>query len=162
MSAWLCRALAVLAGVTACVPAMATGLQLEAAHQDGRPLDCIPSVTAFALGFIHSVSMTPVRDDYRLRDGRITQVGETFQAHGAGLPSGLDEAPDALAWTQDGEGFHLTLDRAIEDLVVRVDPDYGNALQVDGQSIDLSRWGRMAIRLRPVPDCDRQRGSVSP
>ncbi len=106
---------------------------------------------AFALSFIHSVSLTPVRDDYVLNaDGTIRQTAEVFVAHGQGLPSGVDD-PGALAWQHEDGHFRLILDRPIPRLVVRTNRDYQNRLHAAGETVDLNQWRDQALHLRPSP-----------
>ena len=107
---------------------------------------CIPPDRNFSLSFIHSVSLTKVRDDYRIEAGHILQVAETIQTHEAGLPS-LEHEPDALAWEwQDGQ-FMLRMQRRIDRLVVRVQDPYQNRLILGEKTIDLNQWGDLALEI---------------
>lgn len=104
----------------------------------------------FSLSFIHSVSRTPVRDDYQAIDWHIIQTAETFQAHGAGMPSGADE-PGATGWEHHGGRFVIRMQRQIPRLVVRTDRTYRNRLHIDGREIDLNGWDDQALELAIVP-----------
>ncbi len=107
---------------------------------------CIPRDGCFSLSFIHSVSQTPVRDDYRIEADRIVQVAETFQTHEAGLPS-LEQEADALGWEwQDGQ-FLLHMRRQIHHLVMRTDRLYRNRLHLADRTIDLNQWDDQALEL---------------
>jgi hypothetical protein len=107
---------------------------------------CIPGNGCFSLSFIHSVSQTPVRDDYRVEAGCIVQVAETFQTHEAGLPS-LEQEADALEWEwQDGQ-FLLRMQRPIHHLVMRTDRQYRNRLHLADRTIDLNQWDNQALEL---------------
>ncbi len=107
---------------------------------------CIPGNGCFSLSFIHSVSQTPVRDDYRVEAGRIVQVAETFQTHEAGLPS-LEQEADALEWEwQDGQ-FLLRMQRPIHHLVMRTDRQYRNRLHLADRTINLNQWDNQALEL---------------
>ncbi|WP_372681187.1 DUF1850 domain-containing protein [Desulfosarcina sp.] len=110
----------------------------------------LPEDGGFSLSFIHSVSHTPVRDDYQAIDWRIIQTAETFQAHGAGLPSGVDE-PDVTGWEHDDGRFVIRMERPISRLVVRTDRNYRNRLQIDGMEINLNGWDDQALELAVVP-----------
>ena len=110
----------------------------------------LPEDGGFSLSFIHSVSRTPVRDDYQAIDWRIIQTAETFQAHGAGLPSGVDE-PDATGWEHSDGRFVIRMQRHIPRLVVRTDRNYRNRLHIDGQEINLNDWDDQAFELAIVP-----------
>ena len=107
---------------------------------------CIPRDGCFSLSFIHSVSLTPVRDDYRIEADCIVQVAETFQTHEAGLPS-LEQEADALGWEwQDGQ-FLLRMHRQIQHLVMRTDRQYRNRLHLADRIIDLNQWNDQALEL---------------
>lgn len=120
---------------------------------DGAPLvrAVLKSDARFALSFIHSVSLTPVRDEYVLtaEDG-LRQTAEIFIAHGQGLPSSADE-PDATGWTHKDGIFTLTMDRPIPRLIVRTNARYENRLHIEDQTIDLNQWGDRALELRLTP-----------
>ncbi len=100
----------------------------------------------FSLGFIHSVSRTPVVDTYRIDAGQIVQTSEVFLAHGAGLPSGADEV-DATGWRHENGQFILDLDRPIGVMIVRIQPEYKNTLHIANQSITLASLGHSALRI---------------
>lgn len=108
--------------------------------QDGR----------FSLSFIHSVSGTPVRDDYQIVTGRIVQTAETFQAHGAGLPSGSDE-PGVTGWEHHNGRFIIRMHRPISRLIVRTDRNYRNRLHINDKEINLNSWSDQALELVVVP-----------
>jgi hypothetical protein len=118
---------------------------------DGEPLAEMPLAGdgRFALTFIQSVSLTPVRDEYVLTsDGAIRQTAEIFIAHGQGLPSAADE-PGGLAWEHEDGRFRLTMDRPIPRLVVRANARYENRLHADGRTLDLTQWTNRALELHP-------------
>ncbi|WP_319408616.1 DUF1850 domain-containing protein [uncultured Desulfosarcina sp.] len=110
----------------------------------------LPGDGAFSLSFIHSVSQTPVRDDYQTLDSRIIQTAETFQAHGAGLPSGTDET-GVTGWEHHDGHFIIRMQRPIHRLIVRTDRNYRNRLHIDGKEIDLNAWEDQALELAIVP-----------
>ncbi len=101
----------------------------------------------FELGFIHSVSRTPVIDAYRIDGKGIVQTSEIFLAHGAGLPSGIDEL-NATGWRHENGQFILDLDRPIGTMIVRIQPEYKNTLHIADQSITLASLGQPALRIQ--------------
>lgn len=105
---------------------------------------------SFSLSFIHSVSQTPVRDDYQTLDSRIIQTAETFQAHGAGLPSGIDET-GATGWEHRDGHFLIRMQRPIPRLIVRTDRNYRNRLHIGDKEINLNAWEDQALELAIVP-----------
>jgi len=109
----------------------------------------LPEDGTFSLSFIHSVSTTPVRDDYQIADTRIIQIAETFQAHGAGLPSGVDEA-GMTSWEHHDRRFVIRMKRPIPRLVVQTDRNYRNRLHMDGKEINLNHWPDQALELAVV------------
>jgi hypothetical protein len=107
---------------------------------------CMPADGSFSLSFVHSVSLTPVRDDYRIEAGQIVQVAETFQTHEAGLPS-LEQEADALGWEWQEGKFVLHMRRKIPHLVMRTDRQYRNRLHLGDEIIDLNQWNDQALEL---------------
>jgi hypothetical protein len=110
----------------------------------------LPEDRVFSLSFIHSVSHTPVRDHYQAVDCRIVQTAETFQAHGAGLPSGVDE-PGATGWEHHNGQFIIRMQRPIPRLIVRTDRNYFNRLHIGHRKINLNAWEDQALELAIVP-----------
>lgn len=107
---------------------------------------CLPGDGFFSLSFIHSVSQTPVRDDYRIEKDRIVQVAATFQTHEAGLPS-LEHEADALGWEWRQGQFLLHMHRQIPHLVMRTNRQYRNRLHIEDRAIDLNQWDDQALEL---------------
>jgi hypothetical protein len=107
---------------------------------------CIPLDGAFSLSFVHSVSLTPVRDDYRIEADAIVQVAETFQTHEAGLPS-LEQESDALGWEWQQGQFRLHMRRQIPHLVMRTDRNYRNRLHIGCRIVNLNQWDDQALEL---------------
>lgn len=143
---------------TACVPHLTVRT-----FPEGEPLAEVPldADGRFSLSFIHSVSLTPVRDDYVLEpDGAIRQTAETFVAHGQGLPSAANE-PGGLAWEHEDGRFRLTMDRPIPRLIVRTDARYENRLHAAGRTLNLNQWTDQALDLRPTSCPTAQRPGAS-
>jgi len=109
-----------------------------------------PKDGRFILSFIHSVSGTPVQDEYRIVVDRIVQTAERYQAHGAGLPSGTDE-PGVTEWYHQEGWFVIQMERPISRLIVRTDRNYRNRLRLDGSEINLNGWPDQALELVVVP-----------
>ncbi|WP_272010800.1 DUF1850 domain-containing protein [Roseovarius sp. ZX-A-9] len=117
-------------------------------YPDNQPVNAYPldQNGAFALGFIHSVSGTPVVDTYQIDAGEIVQTSEIFQAHGAGLPS-LGNEMNATGWRHENGKFILDLERPIGEMIVRVQPKYENTLHIADQSIALASLGHSVLRI---------------
>lgn len=112
----------------------------------------LPRDNSFSLGFIHSVSRTPVRDIYTVRAGAIVQTSEIFEAHGAGLPSMADEL-NATAWRHENGHFILDMDRPIGSMIVRIQAAYDNTLRIGEHTLLLATLGQSALR---ISACARQ------
>ena len=106
--------------------------------------------TGFSLSFIHSVSNTPVTDEYLFAQGEIIQTAERFMAHGAGLPSQPDE-PGGLSWEHRGNAFVLRMHRPIPKLLVRTDRNYRNRLTLGPKEVNLNQWEDQALLIRLIP-----------
>jgi hypothetical protein len=146
------------AAVMAMAPSVhATSLLIEDYRADIR-LACVALIDPqFALSFIHSVSLTPVHDQYRLLNSdnggyRILQTEERFIAHGQGLPSNANE-PNAVAFEHINGQFILRLKRPINDLIVRTDSRFKNRLHTDQETINLNQWPDTGLRIQPVNHC---------
>ena len=59
----------------------------------------------FAIEFIHSVNMSPVRETYRIEDGKLRPVSVRFHSFGAGMLSDLDEG---RILTRDGDAMIIS------------------------------------------------------
>ncbi len=135
----------------------ASSLRIEDYRSD-TVLGCVTLVDqTFSLSFIHSVSLTPVHDQYRLlNDGsggqRILQTEERFIAHGQGLPSMANE-PNMLAFEHRNGQFIVRLKRPINDLIVRTDSRFNNRLHTGQTTINLNQWPDSGLRIQPVDHC---------
>lgn len=129
-------------------------------HREGRLLSCVPVVDRkFELSFIHSVSLTPITDYYRLTESRagglkIKQTAEVFLAHGQGLPSLVNE-PDATSFELRNGQFILEMDRDIGRLIVRTDKRYKNRLHTGNSTINLNQWPDSGLLIAPVSNCQQ-------
>ena len=106
----------------------------------------LPGSGEFMLSFIHSVSLTRVKDYYQIRQGKIIQTSEVFQAHGAGLPTSPDE-PFGTGFVKTQDGFVLYMERPISTLVVRTDKRYENRLSLGDVTVDLNQWEDQALMI---------------
>jgi hypothetical protein len=104
----------------------------------------------FSLSFIHSVTMTPVQDIYRISQGGICQTSEIFESHCAGLPYS-DQETNATGWEQRDGKFILHMERKIPKLVVRTDQVYQNRLHLPDQTIDLNQWPDQSLLIDITP-----------
>lgn len=135
----------------------AAGLEISQ-YRENRILTCVPVVDQrFELSFIHSVSLTPVTDYYRLtgpqKDGlAIEQTAEVFFAHGQGLPSLVNE-PDATSFERRNGQFILKMNRDIGQLIVRTDKRFKNRLHTGRTTIDLNQWPDSGLLIAPVSSC---------
>ena len=110
----------------------------------------LPEDGRFALSFVHSVSGTPVEDAYRIIGDRIVQTAESFQTHGAGLPSGMDE-PGVVGWEHHADRFVIRMHRPISKLIVRTDRNYRNRLLIGDVERNLNDWPDQALELAAEP-----------
>ncbi|WP_028879707.1 DUF1850 domain-containing protein [Terasakiella pusilla] len=127
--------------------------------RSNEKLACVElAADEFALTFIHSVSLTPVEDIYKIYKVSpdafaIRQLEERFITHGQGLPS-MDGEPDAKRFVRQDGTFILYLDRPIHDLIVRLDSRFKNRLDVGSSVINLNQWPDFSgVRLAPRKDC---------
>ncbi len=107
----------------------------------------LPKDSLFSLSFIHSVSNTPVRDDYKIESGQILQTAATFETHEAGLPS-LENETDVSGWELlPGGKFRISMKRQIHRLVIRTNLSYSNRLHIGKQTINLNQWTDQALEI---------------
>lgn len=99
-------------------------------HRSGRPLARLPldkQRPEVRVAFVHSVLGTPVIDRYRFTP-RPRLVEETFDGQGYGLPHAPAEGERL---ERVGTAWRLTLDRAVDPLVVRPLPAQRMRLVLD-------------------------------
>ncbi|SIT08163.1 DUF1850 domain-containing protein [Paracoccus saliphilus] len=100
----------------------------------------------FSLSFIHSVSDTPVIDNYHIENGEILQTSEIFEAHGAGLPSIANDM-DATGWRQEEGKFILEMSRRTGPIPLRIQAQFENTLHIAGSDLPLADLGHKALTL---------------
>lgn len=139
--------------------AHATSLNIED-YRSGLRLGCVLlKENRFDLSFIHSVSLTPVKDVYEIQpiingSYKIKQTKEFFIAHGQGLPS-MQNEPDVIKFEHHDGQFILHLDRPINDLIVRLDKRFKNRLHTGQNIINLNQWSDdTGLRIKPVANCE--------
>jgi hypothetical protein len=117
-----------------------------AAHPEGASLALLNAPT-FAVGYVHSVTRTPVEERYALRGDAIVQSSMRFVEHGPGLPT---ESDAGYAFERTPQGFAVTMDRTFERIVMRVAGAQSPRLTAGDLEVDLARWGDRAIVLTPA------------
>lgn len=129
--------------------AVDAGCLALASHPDGRPLARVAFADAeptFRIDYVHSVTLTPVDERYRVEGATIVQVELRFAQHGPGLPT---EADAGGTWRRDGDVFVVTQARRFDAIAMRVHRDQKPRLTVarDPRPVDLAQWGDRAIAL---------------
>lgn len=124
-----------------------------ASHPDGRPLARVAFADAeptFRIDYVHSVTLTPVDERYRVDGSTIVQTELRFAQHGPGLPT---EADAGGAWRREGGVFVVTQPRRFDAIAMRVHRDQKPRLTVarDPRPVDLAQWGDRAIALSASP-----------
>jgi hypothetical protein len=138
---------ALLAGLAVAAGAHAACLEF-ASQPDGAVLarvEMAPSVSKFALTYVHSVTHTPVVERYRADAATIVQYAIEFAQHGPGLPT---EADHDGRFERRDDRLVMTMQRRFEVIVMRVHADQAPRLVAEGRSIDLAAWGNRALALR--------------
>jgi len=118
-----------------------------ASHPDGKPLAQVEAVrSTFAIGYVHSVTRTPVDERYRADGDAIVQTRIAFEQHGPGLPT---EADAGGTWRREGGKYVVTMARRFEAIAMRVHADQKPQLAVDGdpRPVNLAQWGDRALAL---------------
>lgn len=112
----------------------------------------LPADNVFALRYTHSVTLRPVESRYVVRERRVLQTAEVFDAHGPGMAT--DAQPGERWETQhsaEGTRFVLHMDRPMPTLVIRLHALPSFALLVGLRTVDLGQWGVRSVELRA--DC---------
>ena len=101
----------------------------------------------FALSFTHSITLTPVRSQYKIVDRDIIQTGEIFEAHGYGLPSMVNEV-GVLSWVKKNGKFFLNMKRKITPMVVRISQEYNSIIYIKERKIPLDKYDGASLLFR--------------
>jgi hypothetical protein len=99
---------------------------------------------------VHSVTRTPVEENYRVEGSAIVETEIRFEQHGPGLPT---EADAGGAWRREGSRFIVTMQRRFATIAMRVHADQSPVLRVDGdaRAVNLAQWGNRALALSALP-----------
>jgi hypothetical protein len=123
-----------------------------ASNPDGAPLARIalpPADAFFRVVYLHSVTRTPVEEQYRLDGDAIVQTGIAFEQHGPGLPT---EPDPGGRWIQRDGRYVVTMNRRFPRVVMRVHADTQPMLGAAAHTLDLAQWGNRALELAAVPE----------
>lgn len=120
-----------------------------ASHPDGAPLAQVLAggpAPSFTIGYLHSVTRTPVEERYRVDGATIVETEIRFEQHGPGLPT---EADAGGSWRREGARYVVTMDRRFASIAMRVHADQSPRLAVAGdpRAVDLAQWGNRALAL---------------
>lgn len=118
------------AGAVAALPAQQTLVVADAATGDRLLAVPVEEGSTVTLAYTHSVELTPVRDVYTVRDGRLEMTRMEFESYGWGLPAGADVRTVNGTFVFDPEGSYATL-------FVAPGERAGHELRVDGRRYDL-------------------------
>lgn len=90
----------------------------------------------FSVEFIHSVNKTPVKDTYRIENGKIRAYSTTYRSFGAGVQTQLE---DGQKMTVDDNGNMVITgyDITYDPLRYIVSAAYDHILFIDGKEISL-------------------------
>ena len=89
----------------------------------------------FTIEFIHSVNKSPVRELYRIEDGKIHPFAVRFYTFGAGMYSVLEEG-QTFEWDGDAmviSGFTVSY----RELYYIVGTLYDHLLEINGETVNL-------------------------
>ena len=98
----------------------------------------------FTISYVHSVTLTPVLESYKLAGGEIVETAMRFEQHGPGLPT---EADAGGSFTRSDGRFIVTMDRHFQTIVMQVHRDQVPRLNAGTRSLDLAQWGNRALAL---------------
>lgn len=109
-----------------------------------------PDPPLVTIRYLHSVTLTPVVEVYRVGNGELLQIEIRFSEHGPGLPTQADAGADA-AFTRENGQFVVRLARSFHGISARVDPAQQPRLTVGAESIDLAQWGTGSLHIGTRP-----------
>ena len=85
-----------------------------ASHPDGAPLATYGLAArepVFTVTYVHSVTLTPVEERYRIDGSTTVETVIRFEQHGPGLPT---EADAGEQWTRRGDRFEEAREQAVD------------------------------------------------
>lgn len=130
-------------------------LEIAHAEADGRVFwKSVKSGDRFSLGYVHSVQLSRVTDDFEIdQDCGIALVSTAFSDHGAGLPYNLDRG-GFFSVQNDGE-FRISGMRVpLPEIPLRVGREYDNTFSFGSCNINLSEVcgdALLTVRTRRLP-----------
>ncbi len=133
------------------VPAVAPAACLTlASYPEGAQLAqfALPDDATFSITYLHSVTRTPVSEQYRVEGSEIVETEMTFEQHGPGLPT---EADTGGTFTRRDGRFIVTMDRRFPAIVMQVHAGQAPRLVAGPRSRDLAQWGNRALALGAIP-----------
>ena len=114
------------------------GLVLEIKNTDsGRVYSRLPFKTGdeFAIEFVHSAHNSPVRETFKVKDGKIAPAAVRFYSFGAGMQAELEEGQRMI---RDGDALIITgFNRAYAELNYIVGTVSDHLLFINGECISL-------------------------
>lgn len=90
----------------------------------------------FSVEFIHSVNKTPVKDTYRIKDGKIKAYSTTYRSFGAGVQTQLEEG-QKMTVDDNGNMIITGYDITYDPLRYIVSAAYDHVLFINGKEISL-------------------------
>lgn len=90
----------------------------------------------FSVEFIHSVNKTPVRDTYRIDDGKIRAHSTTYRSFGAGVQTQLEDGQE-MSIDDDGNMIITGFDITYDPLRYIVSAAYDHVLIIGDRQISL-------------------------
>ena len=104
--------------------------------------------SSFGIAYVHSVTLTPVLERYRVDGSEIVQTEMEFEQHGPGLPT---EADANGTFAHRAGQFVATMNRRFPSIVMRVHADQAPRLTVGPRGEDLAQWGNRALLVAATP-----------
>ena len=90
----------------------------------------------FSVEFIHSVNKTPVKDTYRIDEGKIRAYSTTYRSFGAGVQTQLEEG-QKMTVDKDGNMIITGFDITYDPLRYIVSAAYDHVLFIGDRQISL-------------------------
>jgi len=153
----MCAAL-VVSGAVFCIIAIKGGGSAERGVLEVRDADSgrlrgtwpLAESGGFAIEFIHSVNMSPVRETFRVREGWLVLESVRFYAFGAGVQSDLGEGQ---VLTRDGDAMVISgFNGALREINLMVGTVPDHVLFINNEIVNLQEHfgknARITLRYR--------------
>lgn len=112
--------------------------------EDGVILGSLWVPDGFRIGFIHSINLSPVDEEFRIApDGTIILERMVFDQYSTGMPSGSEDG----FVVEDGR-FVTYPERSLDGIALRVSPLEGHTMTYRGRTVPLNRWAKSGALLR--------------